>query len=92
MFGLGPWEIVGILVVGLLLFGAKKLPELGRSLGQGLREFKNASKQMFEESEADENNINSPENAVRQIEVEENPAEKDEAAREPVTASQPNAD
>jgi len=36
----GPLEIVVILVVVLLLFGAKRLPEIGRALGEGIREFK----------------------------------------------------
>jgi sec-independent protein translocase protein TatA len=36
------WEILIILVVLLLLFGAKRLPEMGRSLGRGMREFKDA--------------------------------------------------
>jgi sec-independent protein translocase protein TatA len=36
------WELVLILVVVLLLFGAKRLPEMGRSLGKGMREFKDA--------------------------------------------------
>lgn len=40
MFGLGGTEIVIILVLALLLFGAKNLPQLGKSLGQGIREFK----------------------------------------------------
>jgi sec-independent protein translocase protein TatA len=40
MFGLGGTEIVIILVIALLLFGAKNLPQLGKSLGQGIREFK----------------------------------------------------
>lgn len=39
---LGTAEILVILCVVLLLFGGKKLPELARSLGQGIREFKNA--------------------------------------------------
>jgi sec-independent protein translocase protein TatA len=37
-----PWEIILLLIFALLLFGAKKLPEMGRSLGTGMREFKNA--------------------------------------------------
>ncbi len=40
---LGPWEIGGILVIALLLFGSKKLPELARGLGSGLKEFKKAT-------------------------------------------------
>jgi sec-independent protein translocase protein TatA len=36
------WEILIILVVLLLLFGAKRVPEMGRSLGRGMREFKDA--------------------------------------------------
>lgn len=39
-----PGEIILILVVVLLLFGGKKIPELMRGLGQGIKEFKNASK------------------------------------------------
>jgi len=41
MFGnLGFGEIVGILVICLLLFGSKRLPEIGASFGKGIREFK----------------------------------------------------
>jgi sec-independent protein translocase protein TatA len=35
-------EIVGLLLLALLLFGAKRLPEIGRSLGSGMREFKDS--------------------------------------------------
>ena len=38
--GLGPWEIILILAVVLVLFGAKKLPELAKGMGQGIKEFK----------------------------------------------------
>ncbi len=41
-FNLGPWEILLILVVVLILFGAKRLPELARGLGQGINEFRDA--------------------------------------------------
>jgi len=39
-FGIGPLELIIILAIILLIFGAKKLPEVGRSLGSGMREFK----------------------------------------------------
>lgn len=42
MGDIGPMEIVLLLVVALLLFGAKRLPEIGRSVGQGMREFKDS--------------------------------------------------
>ena len=42
MPNIGPLEIVGLLVLALLLFGAKRLPEIGRSLGTGMREFKDS--------------------------------------------------
>ena len=40
MGNLGVWEILMIMVVVLLLFGAKRLPEVGSSIGKGIREFK----------------------------------------------------
>jgi len=42
--GLGPTELIIILVIILIVFGVGKLPEVGRGLGKGIREFKNASK------------------------------------------------
>lgn len=45
----GPLEIILILLVVLLLFGAKRLPEFGRALGDGIREFKKALKQASSE-------------------------------------------
>ncbi len=41
-FGVSIWEILILLVVVLLLFGPKRLPEMGRSLGRGMREFKDS--------------------------------------------------
>ncbi len=42
MPNIGPMEIVLLLLLALLLFGAKRLPEIGRSLGTGMREFKDS--------------------------------------------------
>lgn len=41
---IGPWQIALIVVIVLLLFGGKKIPELMRGLGSGIKEFKDASK------------------------------------------------
>jgi sec-independent protein translocase protein TatA len=46
---LGGWEIVLILAVVLILFGAKKLPELAKGLGQGIKEFKKATSEVRDE-------------------------------------------
>jgi sec-independent protein translocase protein TatA len=44
MFGLGTGELLIILLLALLVFGASRLPELGKGLGQGMRSFKDALK------------------------------------------------
>lgn len=46
---IGGWEVVLILALALLLFGAKRLPEIARSLGRSLREFKKATKEVKDE-------------------------------------------
>jgi sec-independent protein translocase protein TatA len=46
---IGGWELIVILVVVLLLFGAKKLPELAKGLGQGIKEFKKATREVTDE-------------------------------------------
>jgi len=46
---LGGWEMVLILAVVLVLFGAKKLPELAKGLGTGIKEFKKATREVTDE-------------------------------------------
>lgn len=48
-FGLGGMEVVLILAVVLILFGAKKIPELAKGLGSGIKEFKKATKDVTDE-------------------------------------------
>lgn len=50
--GLGMWEMLLIFVVVLLLFGAKRLPEIGASLGKGIREFKGSIREIEREVQA----------------------------------------
>ena len=57
-----PGEIIIILVVVLLLFGGKKIPELMRGLGQGIKEFKDASK-----GETDKNNSKESDDSKSQL-------------------------
>jgi sec-independent protein translocase protein TatA len=53
MFGIawGPTEIVVVLLLVLVLFGAKRLPELARSLGQGVKEFRKSVKEISKDVE-----------------------------------------
>ena len=51
LFALGPGQSVLILLVVLLLFGGRKIPELMKGLGTGIKEFKNASKEEEKEKE-----------------------------------------
>lgn len=54
---LGPMELLVIFVVALLVFGPKKLPELGKSLGKGLQEFRRASAELRGSLEREMENI-----------------------------------
>jgi len=51
MFGLGPTELGILLLLAFLLFGAKKLPELARSSGEALKEFKKATKEAMNDDD-----------------------------------------
>lgn len=48
---MGGWEILLIMLVILIFFGAKKIPELARGLGKGIREFKDATTEIKDEIE-----------------------------------------
>ena len=52
-FAIGPWQVVLVAVVILLLFGGKKIPELMKGLGSGIKEFKKGVK----EDEDDKNKL-----------------------------------
>ncbi|GAA4273231.1 twin-arginine translocase TatA/TatE family subunit [Aquimarina gracilis] len=51
---IGPWQIALIVIIVLLLFGGKKIPELMRGLGSGIKEFKDASKEDEDPNQIDE--------------------------------------
>ena len=47
MFGIGGWELVLIVLIVLLLFGAKRLPEIARAMGKSINEFKKAKDELI---------------------------------------------
>ncbi len=59
MFGLGPMEIVLIFLVILLVFGAKRIPEIAHGLGKGITEFKKAARDVTDEFESGSNSSSS---------------------------------
>lgn len=52
--GLGGWEILLIVLVLLIFFGAKRIPELAKGLGKGIKEFKDATKEIKDEIEKED--------------------------------------
>jgi TatA/E family protein of Tat protein translocase len=64
MFGIGPPELIVIFLIILILFGAKRLPELAKSLGRSINEFKNASQNIKEELDISKDDNNLPKSEV----------------------------
>ena len=58
---LGPWEIALIFLFVIILFGGKKLPELARGLGLGLKEFKKAKREITDEVQNAAEDVNNDE-------------------------------
>lgn len=49
MFGLGPPELVIILVIALIIFGPRRLPEMGAAIGKSIREFKKSTREIADD-------------------------------------------
>lgn len=62
MFGMGPWELALIFLVVLLLFGAKRLPDIAQGMGKGIREFKKAVKDTKDEIQSSTSVDDKPKN------------------------------
>jgi sec-independent protein translocase protein TatB len=93
MFGLGMQEIIIILVVALLIIGPKKLPDLARSLGKALREFKGAADDFKQNLDIDpgaltpRSNIKTTHNHSTKETIETVTVKDDETVEEPDTVS-----
>ncbi len=71
LFNLGGGEIILVLLLVLILFGARKIPELAKGLGQGIKEFKKATREVTDEIQnaVDDTNYTTPPPKDRQIEA-----------------------
>jgi len=90
MPNIGPLELAIVAIIALIIFGPKRLPELGKSLGDGLREFKSSvSGENRDDDEDDDEEIPPTiENGVADEEVEDaQPADEDEPAETERTPS-----
>jgi sec-independent protein translocase protein TatA len=91
MFGMGPTELIIIMFIILILFGAKKLPELAQGLGKGIREFKRASSEI--QDELNVNNIEAPKRAqTSKTEYKTDAGKKEEQTASGSTASNDKKD
>ena len=75
--GFGMWEMIFIFLVILLLFGAKKLPEIGSALGKGIREFKSSVREIEHEFKAPDRQIHRSAPPPTPAPQDEEEAEKD---------------
>ena len=102
VFGIGLPEMALIMVVALLIFGPKKLPEIGRSMGKAIRSFQDASKEFEDEFKREADQIETAVKTTAEIEPKqitpapiaaENIAENSatlEAESQAVTTSEPS--
>ncbi len=85
MFGMGHWEILIIFVVILLIFGAKRIPEMAQGLGKGIREFRTAMRDVQDEIEAPKQ---PPQPTAPPAQTEPQSKDKDQAQTEPQSKDQ----
>ncbi len=76
--GLGMGEVILILAIVLIMFGAKKLPELAKGLGKGIKEFKRASTDI--QDEMDRSTYHEEEHRPQHQETRQNVGKKDESS------------
>jgi len=74
-FGIGIWELVILMVLLLLVFGAKRLPEMGKSIGHGMREFKDAVTGKSEPDEPEKTELTPPPSTTADAPPAQQPSE-----------------
>jgi sec-independent protein translocase protein TatA len=85
LFNLGGGEIIRILALILILFGARKLPELAKGLGQGIKEFKKATKEVTDEVQSAMDEPSSP--PQKRLPSNPAPSAQPEHAEQPETVA-----
>ena len=97
MGSFGPLEIILIFLVVLLIFGAKRIPEIARGIGKGIREFKDATSEISQEleSEAQNRQINRPQSRrskqASKTQASENQSSQKEASQQQESSPEPAA-
>lgn len=72
MFGFHAWDLLIVLLIALIIFGPRKLPEIGGAVGKSIREFKKATNEVVEQVKAPEpKQVSSPSNKADNPEVKE---------------------
>ena len=87
---LNGWEVVAILAIVLIIFGAKKLPELARGLGQGIKEFKKSSREIQDEIQQ-AIDVDAPPPPPRRVAAPESTTARTESTPVPQSSEQPKA-
>jgi sec-independent protein translocase protein TatA len=80
MPNIGPLELAIVAIIALIIFGPKRLPELGRSLGDGMREFKSSISGEDRDDEDEDDDITVIENGDDEDEDEDHSAEAEPAS------------
>jgi sec-independent protein translocase protein TatA len=87
VFGIGLPEMVLIFVVALLIFGPKKLPEIGRSLGKAIRSFQDASNEFQSEFKREAEQIEQAMQTTAELEPKQIPPAAEESVSTNTTTS-----
>ncbi len=90
MFGIGMPELILIAVVALIVLGPKKLPDLAKSMGKAMREFKKATSELKETFQIDEE-VSEVKKAFSDFHSDVNQAVRSDEAKKPADVSEPDA-